>query len=89
MESALYGIYAFVVFVSEISLVRFLIRQHLVRKYCMHALSVKNFMSAFFLYLQANSQSQKSGTGSKANIMFGCHRKVCLCESVKRAFLTL
>ena len=48
MKSALYGIYAFVVFVSEISLVRFLIRQHLVRKYCMHALSVKNFMSAFF-----------------------------------------
>ena len=50
MESALYGIYALVVFVSEISLVRFLILQHLVRKCCMHTLSVKNFMSAFFVH---------------------------------------
>ena len=33
MESALYGIYALVVFVSEILLVRFLIRQQLVLKY--------------------------------------------------------
>ena len=76
MESAMYGIYALVVFVSEISFVRFLIRQHLMCKYCMHALSMK-YLCLFFLYIQANSQPQKSGTGSKANIMFGCHRKVC------------
>ena len=41
MESALYGIYALVVFVSEISLVRFLIRQQLVRKYRTPTLSMK------------------------------------------------
>ena len=41
MESALYSIYALVVFVSEISLVRFLIRQQLVRKYRAPALSMK------------------------------------------------
>ena len=41
MESALYGIYTLVVFVSEMSLVRFLIRQQLVRKYRMPALSMK------------------------------------------------
>ena len=42
MESALYGIYALVVFVSEMtSLVRFLIRQQLVRKYRRRALSMK------------------------------------------------
>ena len=41
MESALYGIYALVIFVSEISLVRFLIRQQLVRKYRTPTLSVK------------------------------------------------
>ena len=44
MESALYGIYALVVFVSEMtSLVRFLIRQQLVRKYRKRALSMKYF----------------------------------------------
>ena len=47
MESALYGMYALVVFVSENSprslrsLVRFLIRQQLVRKYHKRALSMK------------------------------------------------
>ena len=41
MESALYGIYALVAFVSEILLVRFLIRQQLVRKYLTPALSMK------------------------------------------------
>ena len=47
MESALYGIYALVVFVSKNltrslrSLVRFLIRQQLVRKYRTPALSIK------------------------------------------------
>ena len=47
MESALYGMYALVVFVSENSprslrsLVRFLIRQQLVRKYRTRALSMK------------------------------------------------
>ena len=41
MESALYGIYALVVFVSETSLVRFLIRQQLVHKYSTHALSME------------------------------------------------
>ena len=41
MESALYGIYALVVFVSENSLVRFLIRQQLARKYRTRALSMK------------------------------------------------
>ena len=41
MESSLYGIYALVVFVSEILLVRFLIRQQLVRKYRTPALSMK------------------------------------------------
>ena len=41
MESALYGIYALVVFVSEIERVRFLIRQQLVRKYRTPALSMK------------------------------------------------
>ena len=41
MESALYGIYALVVLVSEILLVRFLIRQQLVRKYRTPALSME------------------------------------------------
>ena len=43
MESALYmySIYALVVFVSEILLVRFLTRQQLVRKYRTPALSMK------------------------------------------------
>ena len=42
MESALYGIYALVVFTSSLrSLVRFLIRQQLVRKYRTPALSMK------------------------------------------------
>ena len=46
MESALYGIYALFVFVSNLtrslrSLVRFLIRQQLVRKYRTPALSMK------------------------------------------------
>ena len=41
MESALYGIYALVVFVSESALVRFLIRQQLVRKYRTRALFIK------------------------------------------------
>ena len=41
MEIALYGIYTLVVFVSEILLVRFLIRQQLVRKYRTPALSMK------------------------------------------------
>ena len=41
MESALYGIYALVVFVSEILLVRFLIRQQLVLKYRTPALFMK------------------------------------------------
>ena len=40
MESALHGICA-LVFVSENSLVRFLIRQQLVRKYRTRALSMK------------------------------------------------
>ena len=40
MESAMYSIYA-LVFVSEILLVRFLIRQQLVRKYRTPALSMK------------------------------------------------
>ena len=50
MESALYGINALVVFVSEIftrslrSLVRFLIRQRLVRKYSTPALSTLRFV---------------------------------------------
>ena len=48
MESALYGIYALVVFVSEISLVRFLIRQQLVRKYRTPALSMKYSLHSFF-----------------------------------------
>ena len=51
MESALYGIYA-LVFVSEILLVRFLIRQKLVRKYRTPALSVK--YSLFLQYLMYN-----------------------------------
>ena len=41
MESALYGIYALVVFVSEIERVRFLIREQLVRKYRTPVLSMK------------------------------------------------
>ena len=41
MESALYGIFALVVFVLENSLVRFLIRQQLVRKYRTRAFSMK------------------------------------------------
>ena len=44
MESALYDIYALVVFVSEMtSLVRFLIRQQPLRKYRRRALSMKYF----------------------------------------------
>ena len=49
MESALYSIYALVVFVSEILLVRFLIRQQLVRKYRTPALSMKYSLCTFFL----------------------------------------
>ena len=41
MESALYGIYSLVVFVSGNSLVRFLIHEQLVRKYRTRALSMK------------------------------------------------
>ena len=54
MEIALYGIYALGVFCignlthSLRSLVRFLIRQHLVRKYGMPALSIK--YSIFTVY---------------------------------------
>ena len=40
MESTLYGIYALVVFVSEIERVTFLIRQNLMRKYRTPALSI-------------------------------------------------
>ena len=48
MESALYGIYPLVVFVSEISLVRFLIQKQLVCKYRTPALSMK-----YSLYIRA------------------------------------
>ena len=45
MESAWYGIYALVVFVSVMtSLVRLLIRQQLVLKYRTHALSMNYFI---------------------------------------------
>ena len=40
-ERTHYGIYALVLLASEISLVRFLIRQQLARKYCTNALSMK------------------------------------------------
>ena len=50
MESALYGIYALVLFASEISLVRFLIRQQLVRKYRKRALSMKYFVHEYGKY---------------------------------------
>ena len=61
MESALYGIYALVVFVSEILLVRcvhsflFLIRQQLVRKCRTPALSMK-----YSLYTSSIHQSKKT-----------------------------
>ena len=45
----MYGIYVLVVFVSEISLVRFLIRQQLVRKYRTPTLSMKYSLSFFFI----------------------------------------
>ena len=50
MESALYGIYALVLFASAISLVRFLIRQQLVLKYCTCALSIKYFIHEYRKY---------------------------------------
>ena len=51
MESALYGSYALVDFVSEMtSLVRFLIRQQLVRKYRKRALSMKYFEHEYGKY---------------------------------------
>ena len=50
MESALYGIYALVLFASEISLVRFLIRQQLERKYRKRALSMKYFVHEYGKY---------------------------------------
>ena len=51
MESALYGIYALVVYESEItSLVRFLIRQQLVRKYRRRTLSMKYFVHEYRKY---------------------------------------
>ena len=57
MESALYGIYALVVSVSEISLVRFLIRQQLVRKYRTPALSMKySLFSCFRCHCQLENQ---------------------------------
>ena len=58
MESALYGIYALLVFVSEIltrslrSLVRFLIRQQLVRKYRTPALSMKYYLFTLYIFLR-------------------------------------
>ena len=47
MQSALYSIYALVVFVSEISVVRFLIRQQPVRKYRTPALFMKYSLYIF------------------------------------------
>ena len=58
MESALYGIYA-LVFVSEISLVRFLIHKQLVRKYRTSTLSMKyslcNIRSEFSIKICARA----------------------------------
>ena len=56
MESALYGIYALVLFASEISLVRFLIRQQLVRKYRKRALSMKYFVHEYGKYATHHPQ---------------------------------
>ena len=66
MESALYGIYALVVFVSEILLVRFLIRQQLVCKYRTPALSMK-----YSLYSEFKS---KMGTRFK---ILSMHKRGC------------
>ena len=60
MESALYGIYALVVFVSEILLVRFLIRQQLVRKYRTPALSMKYSLFIYCTYLVLISVTRSS-----------------------------
>ena len=67
MESDLYGIYALVVFVSEILLVRFLIRQQLVHKYRTPALSMKYSLFPFHVLLSfpvcINTES-KAQTGA-------------------------
>ena len=81
MENALYGIYALVVFVSEISLVRFLILQHLVRKYCMHALSVRNFMSAFFCtYRQIPNPKNQELEAKLTSCLAVTERCVCVSQ---------
>ena len=59
MESVLYGIYALVVFVSEILLVRFLLRQQLVRKYRTPALSMK-----YSLYFASKPKFKESQTAA-------------------------
>ena len=62
MESALYGIYALVVFVSEILLVRFLIRQQLVRKYRTPALSMKYSLFESIVFLSHSVKKIVTGT---------------------------
>ena len=64
MESALYGIYALVVFVSEILLVRFLIRQQLVRKYRTPALSMK-----YSLFMQFTESASHVRLRTPINIL--------------------
>ena len=52
MESALYGMHALVVSASEVLLVRFLIRQQLVRKYRTPALSMKYSLYIELRYIE-------------------------------------
>ena len=77
MESALYGIYALVVFVSEILLVRFLIRQQLVRKYRTPALSMKYSLFIYCTYLVLISVSSVSRSSKFQSNMSGGPGIIC------------
>ena len=72
MESASYGIYALVVFISEISLVRFLIRQQLMRKYRTPALSMRCFLFTFYCPLSSFFLTQRH----KLQYTRGCYHKL-------------
>ena len=77
MESDLYGIYALVVFVSEILLVRFLIRQQLVRKYRTPALSMKYSLFLYCTYLVLISVSSVSRSSKFQSNMSGGPGIIC------------
>ena len=73
MESALYGIYPLVVFVSEISLVRFLIQKQLVCKYRTPALSMKYSFSS----LLAKNNNNNNLALAQHTFLYICLTMVC------------